>query len=121
MRFVAALLGIWIAVSSGAAYAAGRQNFTLINRTGLPGRRSLSLRGTVPLTGATMSSVRTCSRTIGRSTSPFPNRARACKWDMRVVFSDGDDAEWDSFDLCTVSTITIRYNRQKNETWAEYE
>ncbi len=51
----------------------------------------------------------------------FPNEAKHCKWDLKVVYDDGTPAEWNDFDLCTVSKITIHWNKDTQETTAEYE
>ena len=32
-----------------------------------------------------------------------------------------EEAEWQGFDLCTVSRIITKYNRKSGETWADYE
>ena len=44
-----------------------------------------------------------------------------CKWDLKVTYDDGDEAEWTGFDLCSVSKITLKYSRKTGETWATYE
>jgi hypothetical protein len=38
-----------------------------------------------------------------------------CRQDIRVEFSDGDELEWDNLNLCTLSQITLRYNRKTRE------
>ncbi len=54
-------------------------------------------------------------------TITFNRSERTCLWDLKVVYDDGESAEWDRFDLCKVSTITIHYDRKTGETSAEYE
>lgn len=50
------------------------------------------------------------------------NRAdKTCKWDLKVVYDDKSSAEWAGFDLCTVSKITIKYDRASDTTSAVYE
>lgn len=51
----------------------------------------------------------------------FEPREKICIYDLKVVYTDAEEAEWDRFDLCTVSTITIRYNSKTGETSADYE
>lgn len=51
----------------------------------------------------------------------FSRREDSCNWDLRVVYDDGEDAEWENFDLCKVSSIEIFYDRRADRTWAEYE
>ena len=38
-----------------------------------------------------------------------------------IVYTDEEQAEWDEFDLCEVSKITIRYNKKSGETSAVTE
>ncbi len=51
----------------------------------------------------------------------FSRQARVCKWDLQVVYSDGETSAWENFDLCKTSKITIYYNRKTGETSAQYE
>lgn len=52
----------------------------------------------------------------------FHRAAKTCKWDLKVVYSDDDsDAVWDNIDLCSVSKITIKYDRKKNVTSAIFD
>ncbi|MCC7266564.1 MAG: argininosuccinate lyase [Caulobacteraceae bacterium] len=52
----------------------------------------------------------------------FDRSADACKWDLKVVYElDDETAEWQGFNLCKVSTITIFYDAESGETTAEYE
>lgn len=51
----------------------------------------------------------------------FSRQEDTCNWDLRVVYEDGEAAEWANFDLCKVSSIEIFYDRKADRTWAEYE
>lgn len=51
----------------------------------------------------------------------FPKRENVCRWDLKVVYDDGEEAIWNDFNLCETSRITIHYNRKSGETWAEYD
>lgn len=111
---VAALLG------SSNAVAAGKQDFTVVNQTGydideiyvspsksndweddVMGRDVLANGQSVEI--------------------EFSKRENACSYDLKVVYSDQDEAEWENFDLCTVSSITLHYSRKSGDTWADYE
>ncbi len=37
----------------------------------------------------------------------FPNRTSACSFDIKVVYNDGDEAEWTSVNLCKVSKVSL--------------
>lgn len=49
----------------------------------------------------------------------FGKSDKGCKWDMKVTFTDSTSAEWHGFDLCSINTITLRYNRKTDVTSAE--
>ena len=37
----------------------------------------------------------------------FPNRTSNCKFDIKVVYNDGDEAEWSQVNLCSVSKVNL--------------
>lgn len=107
-------------VAALPAAAEGKQNFTLKNRTGY----------TISEVYVSPSKAETWEEDVlGRDELDdgqtveidFHRSEKACKWDLKVVYDDGESAEWDSFNLCEVSTISIFYDRKKDTTWAEYE
>jgi len=52
----------------------------------------------------------------------FNAKVRTCKWDLKVTYSDDDsNAVWNSIDLCSVSNITIKYNRKTDTTSASFD
>ncbi len=52
----------------------------------------------------------------------FHRATKTCKWDLKVVYEDDDsDAIWDAIDLCSVSKITIHWNKKSNTTSADFE
>lgn len=51
----------------------------------------------------------------------FSRADKTCNWDLKVVYDDNTSAEWSNFDLCTVSKITIKYDRASDTTSAVYE
>jgi hypothetical protein len=55
------------------------------------------------------------------TTIQFSREEETCDWDLKVVYQDGEGAEWDAFNLCEVSEIELYYDRKKDETWAEYQ
>lgn len=51
----------------------------------------------------------------------FDRADTACKWDLMVTYADDDSkAFWRDIDLCTVSVITIRYNRATDKSTASF-
>jgi hypothetical protein len=51
----------------------------------------------------------------------FNKRSRQCVYDLKVIFEDGEEAEWQDFDLCTISKITLKYDHKNGTTTATYE
>lgn len=109
-----------MAMLPGAALADGKQNFSLLNKTGY----TISEVYVAPSKSASWE-----EDVLGRDQLPngstvdiiFSRKEKVCKWDLMVVYEDGEEAEWAGFDLCTVSRIAISYNRKTGETWATYE
>ncbi|MBF0161063.1 MAG: hypothetical protein HQL88_02140 [Magnetococcales bacterium] len=51
----------------------------------------------------------------------FHRDTETCEWDLQVVYTDGESAYWRDIDLCSVSKITIRWNRSSGDTSASFE
>lgn len=52
----------------------------------------------------------------------FHPKAKAEKWDLKIVWVDGGDAvEWLGFDLTEISKITLFYDEKTEKTTAETE
>jgi hypothetical protein len=41
----------------------------------------------------------------------FNDRGKACLYDMKLVHDDGDTATWTKINLCEVSVVTVRYDK----------
>jgi hypothetical protein len=105
---------------STSALAQGRQDFMLVNRTGYTIEEvyvapSKSTDWEEDVMGR---DVLNNGETV---TIRFPGSQKTCKWDLKVVYEDTEEAEWQGFNLCEVSKIALRYNRKSGETWADYE
>lgn len=120
--FAKALLGLSMTtlLAIPSAWAEGKQNFTLKNRTGY----------TISEVYVSPSKASSWEEDIlGRDQMSdgesyeiqFSRKEKPCMWDLKVVYDDGTPAEWEGFNLCEVSTIKIFYDRKKDTTWAEYE
>lgn len=46
---------------------------------------------------------------------------KACHWDMRVKYNDGDEATWNNLNLCDISTVTLFWDRKGQTTRAVTE
>ena len=51
----------------------------------------------------------------------FPRSEGACKFDLKVVYDDKEEAIWGGLDLCKISKVEIHYNRKTGETSAVTE
>lgn len=115
------LLGvIAIFTVSMSAMAEGKQNFALINKTGY----TISEVYVAPSKSDTWDEDIMGPDQIAdgdRVDIEFSRKEKTCKWDLRVVYEDEDEATWEGFNLCEVSVVTIFYDRKKDTTWAEYE
>lgn len=108
------------ALLSTVALAQGKQDFRLSNRTGY----TISEVYVAPSKSDDWE-----EDVMGRDTLDdgayvdisFPKREKTCQYDLKVVYEDDESAEWQGFDLCSVSKISLRYNRKTGETWADSE
>ena len=110
-----AILGLGLAVTlaiNPTVILAGDQDFVLINRTGydidevyvaLPNQKDW---GEDIMESDTLDNGQ-------KVTIQFSHKEKECNWDMRIVFSDGEEAIWEDFDLCTVSETTLRYEGRR--------
>lgn len=111
-------MGVFLAATSASAQYT--LDFTLVNRTGY----TISEVYVAPTSSDDWE-----EDVLGRDVFEdgeqvlitFPKKTKTCKWDLLVIYDDEEEASWTDFDLCTVSTIVLRYDRKKNTTWAEYE
>ncbi|HQS10012.1 MAG: argininosuccinate lyase [Rhizobiales bacterium 24-66-13] len=118
--------GLWFALScfmmiAAPVHAAGKQDFVLVNKTGYD------------ISHVYVSPVKSDDweeDVLGKDvledgdtwTIKFNRSTNACKWDLKVVYDDDDStAVWKNIDLCSVSKITIRYNRKSDTTSATFD
>ena len=98
-----------------AASAQGRQDFALVNRTGYQinelyvGASSSDSWGDDLLRRSVLPD-------RGGVNVTFAQASRECRWDIKVVYDDGDESEFLRVDLCRVSRLTLFWNRQAGET-----
>lgn len=107
-------------VAPTVAHAQGKQDFTLVNRTGYQidevyvGPVSQSHWDEDVMGKDAIAHGETADIT-------FNGGSNACKWDIRVVYNDGDASEFRSVNLCNVSRVTLYWNRKAGETRFEVE
>ncbi len=105
---------------AGLAQAASDQDFTLVNRTGFEIDQLFVSPSSSNSWGGDV-----LGRDVlvnGASTDViFPEGTRPCNWDLKVVYSDGGAANWGNVNLCSISKVTLFYNRQTDVTRAVTE
>ena len=121
MRFaIAAIVAAGLLAATPAAYAGG-QDFSLVNRTGYQiddlyvapsasdnwGREIMG-RGNVLTNGDSYD-------------VSFSRGARACHFDLKVRYHDGDEATWRDLNLCEISKVSLFWDRRNNTTRARTE
>jgi hypothetical protein len=58
----------------------------------------------------------------GESTNiTFSRSESTCKWDIKVVYDDGEAVQWHNANLCNISKITLHYNKSSGDTSASAE
>jgi hypothetical protein len=120
MRTVMAVAGVLGLAVSSTALAQGLQDFRLVNRTGYEIRE-------VYVSPTTTDSWE--EDVMGKDffkngtsvTIRFHPSTSTCHYDLKVVYSDGDEAFWNDFNLCAITEITLYYDHETGTTSAEYE
>ena len=102
------------------ALAAGKQDFTLVNKTGYtidqvyvsPAKSKdweEDVLGKDQLANGDSWHIR------------FHRSETTCNWDLKVVYDDGEEAVWEKLNLCEIEKVTIRWNKKTGETTATVE
>ena len=51
----------------------------------------------------------------------FAKAESTCNWDMKVIYDDGESAVWQKLNLCQISKLTLRWNKNTGVTSAAVE
>lgn len=108
-----------VLLSAGAAWA-GAQDFTIVNKTGYALKH-------IYVSEANNNSWD--EDILGRDVLndseyfevSFAKAEKTCKWDMKVVYDDGESAVWENLNLCQISKVTLRWNKNTGVTSASVE
>lgn len=101
-----------VVVCGVTAAAQGKQDFTLVNKTGLV---------ITELYVSPSNDDEWGEDVLGRDVLEdgqkvdiqFSRGDKACKWDLKIVDEDEDDVIWEDIDLCKASEITLKYEGKK--------
>ena len=114
---LAAVLGL---SAIAAPASAASQDFTILNNTGYPIAQvyvSASAKEDWEEDVLGKDILADGDRTKIR----FNRDEDACLWDLKVVYSDEESAEWQGINLCKVSVVALSYDRKSGRTSAETE
>lgn len=108
-----ATLGLVSTLAIGAtALRAGDQDFVLVNKTGYDIDEVFVAPANEKEWGEDIMGKDTLDDGQ-RVTIEFAHKEKECMWDMKIVFSDEEEAVWEDFDLCKVREITLRYEKKR--------
>ena len=109
-----AILGIMAAVvcAGAVASAQGKQDFTLVNKTGLTINELYVSPSNDDEWGEDVLGADILANGA-KVEIEFARKEKACKWDLKIVDEDEDDIVWEDIDLCKASEITLKYEGKK--------
>ena len=121
-RRVKALVSI-LALStllSSAAFAQGKQDFTVVNKTGV----IISELYVSPHSADDWEEDILGQDVLANNDSvdiTFSPKEKAKLWDLKVVDSKGNSIEWENLNLLEISKITLHYDKATGKATAETE
>lgn len=109
-----AILGMVAAVGFAGvvATAQGKQDFTLVNKTGLTINELYVSPSNDDEWGEDVLGA-DILKDAAKVDIEFARKEKACKWDLKIVDEDEDDITWEDIDLCQASEITLKYEGKK--------
>jgi hypothetical protein len=116
MRMLFAAAGLVLLATVAPAFA-GDQDFTLVNKTGYDVAEVYVSAHSASAWGKDLMG----DKVLGDGESldvSFAHDASACHWDLKVIYTDKDEAEWGNVNLCELSKITIHWDKKSGETTA---
>jgi hypothetical protein len=114
------MTAIAASATSSISVAAGQQDFTLVNKTGY----------IIDQVYASPSSANNWLNDVlgqdvlgdGESAKiEFSADNEICKYDLKVIYDDKEEVEWDNIDLCQEERVTIHWNKNTGETSATFD
>lgn len=119
-----AVIATAVALMAAAAFevqAAGKQDFAVVNATGyVISELYVSPSNTTDWQEDILG--KDVLAEDDRTDIEFERSEDTCQWDLKVVYADDDSsAQWSSLDLCTISVVTLKYNRATDTTSATIE
>lgn len=102
---------------AAVAFAEGKQDFDLVNATGYDIKEVyVAPASSTDWENDVMGSdILENQHLVHVSFSP---KTQSCKWDMKVTYTDGDTAEWYGVNLCSISKVTLKWDKGAQTTTA---
>jgi hypothetical protein len=113
----AASVLVIVSLSASVASAQGKQNFTLVNKSGIAVNELYVSKASTDDWEEDI---------LGRDTLPngesveitFDTKERAAKWDIKLVDEKGKDHKYYNLNLLEISEITVRSNGDGTWHWS---
>lgn len=109
-----------ISLASSVSVAAGQQDFTLVNKTGY----TIDEVYVSPHSANDWLNDVLGQEVLGdgeKAKIVFSSANEICNYDLKVIYDDKEEVEWDSIDLCQEEKITIHWNKKSGETSATFD
>ncbi len=108
-RSVLAALAASVFLASVALVAAQKQDFTLVNKTGLQIDKVFVSPSKVEYVGRRHSRPG-CAQGDGEKVDiKFSHNATACHYDLKIVDEEKDSVVWEDINLCECDVLTLKY------------
>lgn len=102
------------------ASRAGQQDFSLVNRTGYQIDEVYVSRTSSRQWGNDIMGRDALDDGQGVNVT-FTAPDGVCNWDLKVKYNDGDEATWKSLNLCSISKVTLFWDKKSEVTRAVTE
>jgi hypothetical protein len=110
--FLGLVCAVVLAGAGSAVKAQGKQDFTLVNKTGLEIHELYVSPANDDQWGEDV-----LGRDILKSGESveitFARKEKSCVWDLKIVDEDKDDVIWEDINLCKAEEITLKYEGKK--------
>lgn len=114
------VLGALVLATSFTATAAGKQDFTLVNKTGYTiDQVYVSPTKTTDWQEDVLGEDQLEDGDSWHIT--FHRSETTCTWDLKVIYTDKEEAVWTKLNLCEIEKVTIRWNQKTGVTTATVE
>ena len=121
MRFASSLvLGLAATLIAFSANAGAKQDFMLSNDTGYDIASVFISAANDGNWGADVMGQDILAKGAGTEIV-FDQGDNTCNWDIKAVYSDGEEAIWHGLNLCEISKVTIHYDHATDATSADLQ